>query len=151
MTCNRGSKVAVLHPPHWTRVWPLQIQFFCPTSSTYQKHFNLGQCLEIDDRRPLSIFGDVTLPCSHFTDRYIFYRHFIICILQTLHFVKLPHLLPLTLAIDNFGRLPYLKVIFLEINKLNIFWLCRPIICRPDELFPKLLRISYLFTRLDIW
>ena len=33
---------------------------FCPTSSTYQKHLKLGQCLEIDDRRSLSKFGDVT-------------------------------------------------------------------------------------------
>ena len=47
---------------------------FCPTSSTYQKHLKLGQCLEIDDRRPLSKFGDVTLSSSHFTDRSVFYR-----------------------------------------------------------------------------
>ena len=33
---------------------------FCPTSSTNQKHLKLGQCLEIDDRRSLSTFGDVT-------------------------------------------------------------------------------------------
>ena len=33
---------------------------FCPTSSTNQKHLKLGQCLEIDDRRSLSKFGDVT-------------------------------------------------------------------------------------------
>ena len=33
---------------------------FCPTSSTDQKHLKLGQCLEIDDRRSLSKFGDVT-------------------------------------------------------------------------------------------
>ena len=31
-----------------------------PTSSTYQKHLKLGQCLEIDDRRSLSKFGDIT-------------------------------------------------------------------------------------------
>ena len=33
---------------------------FCPTSSTYQKPLKLGQCLEIDNRRSLSKFGDVT-------------------------------------------------------------------------------------------
>ena len=33
---------------------------FCPTSSTNQKHLKLGQCLEIDDRRSLGKFGDVT-------------------------------------------------------------------------------------------
>ena len=33
---------------------------FCPTTSTDQKHLKLGQCLEIDDRRSLSKFGDVT-------------------------------------------------------------------------------------------
>ena len=33
---------------------------FCPTSSTDQKHLKLGMCLEIDDRRSLSKFGDVT-------------------------------------------------------------------------------------------
>ena len=33
---------------------------FCPTSSTDQKHLKLGHCLEIDDRRSLSKFGDVT-------------------------------------------------------------------------------------------
>ena len=32
---------------------------FCPTSSTNQKHLKLSQCLEIDERRPLSKFGDV--------------------------------------------------------------------------------------------
>ena len=38
---------------------PYKSRFF-PTSSTNQKHFKLGQFLEIDDRRPLSKFGDVT-------------------------------------------------------------------------------------------
>ena len=33
---------------------------FCPTSSAYQKHLKLIQCLEIDERRSLSTFGDVT-------------------------------------------------------------------------------------------
>ena len=33
---------------------------FYPTSSTDQKHLKLGQCLEIDDRRSLSKFGDLT-------------------------------------------------------------------------------------------
>ena len=75
MTCNRGSKVAVLHPfpPFEQGSGPYKCRF-CPTSSTYQKHLKLGQCLEIDDRRPLSKFGDVTLPSSHFTERSVFYR-----------------------------------------------------------------------------
>ena len=55
------------------RVWPLQIPFF-PTSSTYQKHLKLSQCLEIDDRRSLSKFGDGALGSSHFTDHSVFYR-----------------------------------------------------------------------------
>ena len=76
MTCNRGSKVAVLHPPlpPLNEGLALTNPVFCPTSSTYQKHLKLGQCLEIDNRRPLSKFGDVTLPSSHFTDRSVFYR-----------------------------------------------------------------------------
>ena len=47
---------------------------FSPNSSTHQKHLKFGQCLEIDDRRPLNKFGDVKLPSSHLTDRSIFYR-----------------------------------------------------------------------------
>ena len=47
---------------------------FCPTSSTYQKHFKLGQCLEIDDKRSLAGFDDVTLARSLFTDCSAFYR-----------------------------------------------------------------------------
>ena len=33
---------------------------FSPTTSTYQKHLKLGQCLEIGDRRSFSKFGDGT-------------------------------------------------------------------------------------------
>ena len=33
---------------------------FSPTTSTYQKHLKLGQCLEIGDRRSFSKFGDNT-------------------------------------------------------------------------------------------
>ena len=64
MTCNKGSKVAV--PPHPQPHPPLNEDLslinpvFCPTSATYQKHLKLGQCLEIDDRRSLSKFGDIT-------------------------------------------------------------------------------------------
>ena len=59
MTCNRGSKVAVLHPP-LNEGLALIDSAFCPASSTYQTHLNLGQCLEIDDRRSHSIFHDLT-------------------------------------------------------------------------------------------
>ena len=59
-TCNRGSKVAVQHPPPLNEGLALINPVFCPTSSTNQKHLKLGQCLEIDDRRSLSKFGDVT-------------------------------------------------------------------------------------------
>ena len=55
---------------------------FCPTSSTYQKHLKLGQCLELDKRRSLSKFGDVTLASSHFKDRSLSYRpafHRLVC------------------------------------------------------------------------
>ena len=72
-TCNRGSKVAVQPPPpplNEALINPV----FCPTSSTNQKHLKLSQCLEIDDRRSLSKFGDVTWPSLHFTDRSVFYR-----------------------------------------------------------------------------
>ena len=58
-TCNRGSKVAVQHPP-LNEGMALVNPVFCPTSFTNQKHLKLGQCLEIDDRRSLSKFGDVT-------------------------------------------------------------------------------------------
>ena len=47
------------HPP-LNEGLALMNPVFCPTSSTYQKHLKLGQCLEIDDRRSLSKFGDVT-------------------------------------------------------------------------------------------
>ena len=73
-TCNRGSKVAVQHPPPLNEGLALINPVFCPTSSTNQKHLKLGQCLEIDDRRSLSKFGDVTWPSLHFTDRSVFYR-----------------------------------------------------------------------------
>ena len=75
---NRNSQPVTEGPqsrcytPHRTRVLPLWNTI--SISFTYQKHLKLGQCLEIDDRRPLSKFGDVTLPSSHFTDRSVFYR-----------------------------------------------------------------------------
>ena len=73
-TCNRGSKVAVQHPPSLNEGLALINPVFCPTSSTNQKHLKLGQCLEIDDRRSLSKYGDVTWPNSHFTTQFAFYR-----------------------------------------------------------------------------
>ena len=60
MTCNRGFKVAVRHPPPLNEALVLINPIFCPTSSTDKKHLKLGQCLEIDDRRSLLKFGDVT-------------------------------------------------------------------------------------------
>ena len=60
-TCKRGSKVAVQHPHHPLKEGLALINpIFCPTTSTYQKHLKLSQCLEKDDRRLLSKFGDVT-------------------------------------------------------------------------------------------
>jgi len=63
MTCNRAFKVAVLQPsphPPLNEGLALTNPVFRPIKSTYQKHLKLGQCLEIDNRRSLSIFGDVT-------------------------------------------------------------------------------------------
>ena len=75
ITCNRGSKVAVLQPTlHWSWGWTLYLAVFSPTSSTYQKHLKHGQCLEIGDRRSLSKFGDVIWPTSNFADRSVFNR-----------------------------------------------------------------------------
>ena len=48
------------HPPPLNVGLALINHVFPPTSFTYQKHLKLGQCLEIDDRRSLSKFGDVT-------------------------------------------------------------------------------------------
>ena len=77
MTCNKvtkGPKLRCNPPPPLNEGLALINPVFCPTSSTYQKHLKLGQCLEIDDRRSLSKFGDVTWPSLHFTDRSVFYR-----------------------------------------------------------------------------
>ena len=52
--------VAVLPPPPIERGSGPFKSHFCPPSSTNQRHLKLGQCLEIDDRRSLSKFGDVT-------------------------------------------------------------------------------------------
>ena len=59
MTCNRESKVAVLHPTE-RGSGPYKSRFLFLFSSTYHKYWKLGQYLEIDDRRSLSKFGDVT-------------------------------------------------------------------------------------------
>ena len=62
------------HHPQLNEGLTIANTVFCPTSSPYQKHLKLGQCLEIDDRRSLSKFGDVTWPSLHFTDRSVFCR-----------------------------------------------------------------------------
>ena len=49
LRCNKLNECLALINP-----------IFCPTSYANQKHLKLGQCLEIDDRRSLSKFGDVT-------------------------------------------------------------------------------------------
>ena len=59
MTCNRGFKVAVLHLTE-RGSGPYKSRFLFLFSSTYHKYWKLGQYLEIDDRRSLSKFGDVT-------------------------------------------------------------------------------------------
>ena len=67
-TCNIWPKVAALNPPppYLARVWPLECAVFRPSSSTYQKRLKLSQCLEIEKRRSLSKFGDITWLNSHF-------------------------------------------------------------------------------------
>ena len=57
---TEGPKLRCNTPPPIERGSGPYKSRFCPTSSTYQKHLKLGQCLEIDDRRSLSKFGDVT-------------------------------------------------------------------------------------------
>ena len=48
MSCNIGSKVAVPQPPSPLSEGLALNSIFCPTSSRYQKHLKVGQCLEID-------------------------------------------------------------------------------------------------------
>ena len=50
---TEGPKLWCYSPP------PPPLTVFSPTSFTYQKHLKIDQCLEIDDRIPLSKFGDV--------------------------------------------------------------------------------------------
>ena len=57
---TEGPKLRCNTPPPLNEGLALINPVFCPTSSTDQKHLKLGQCLEIDDRRSLSKFGDVT-------------------------------------------------------------------------------------------
>ena len=57
---TEGPKLRCNTPPPLNEGLALINPVFCPTSSTNQKHLKLGQCLEIDDRRSLSKFGDVT-------------------------------------------------------------------------------------------
>ena len=56
---TEGPKLRCNTPPLYEGL-ALINPVFCPTSSTYQKHLKLGQCLEIDDRTSLSKFDDVT-------------------------------------------------------------------------------------------
>ena len=71
---SQGVQSCGVTPPPLNEGLALKNPVFCPTSSTDQKHLKLGQCLEIDDRRSLSKFGDVTWPSLHFTDRSVSYR-----------------------------------------------------------------------------
>ena len=52
--------------------------------------------------------------------------------------------------VQNFVKLPYLELTFLETSYLSVFELCRPIIYRPDDLF-YFLQILYLPMELDVW
>ena len=86
MTCTRGSKIAVPPPPLNQGLALIKYRFCLSSSakgiiyqyysygSAYQKHLKLSQCLEIDDRKSLTKFGDVTLPRSHFANYSVFYR-----------------------------------------------------------------------------
>ena len=59
-TCNRGSNLRCCIPSPLNEGLALIKCCFCSISFTYQMHLKLDQCLEIDDRRSLSKFGDVT-------------------------------------------------------------------------------------------
>ena len=53
--------------------------------------------------------------------------------------------------VQNFVKLPYLDVAFLETSYLSVLGLCRPIIYRPDDLFQIFLQILQLLMEIDIW
>ena len=53
--------------------------------------------------------------------------------------------------VQNFVKLPYLEVTFLETSYLIVLGFCRPIIYRPDDLFQIFLRILHLPMEIDIW
>ena len=52
--------------------------------------------------------------------------------------------------VQNFVKLPYLEVVFLETSYFSILRLCRPIIYRPDKLFQTILQILHLPIELEI-
>ena len=66
---------AIPPPPQFNEDLALINPVYCPTSATYQKHLKLGKCLEIDNRRSLSKFGDIAClirilqTVLYFTDR----------------------------------------------------------------------------------
>ena len=66
---TEGLKLPYCPTPksHCTRVfWPIESAVLSPFRSIHQRHLKLGQCLDIDDRRSLIKFGDVTWPSLHF-------------------------------------------------------------------------------------
>ena len=95
-----------LPPPHWTGVFLNPV--FCLTSSTYQKHLKRGQCIEIDDSRSLSKFGDVMWPSLHFTYRSVFHRpafYRMVCKIVNLYNINLKFLGSISdVNIDNCAK-----------------------------------------------
>ena len=114
---------------------------FPSTSSTYQKHLKLGQCLEIDDRTPQSKFGDVTWLTLHFADRAVFYRpafYRLVCKIVNSWDTELRFLVSLSdVDIDNCAKVRRVTIPRCYISKSELFGrgLCRPIIHRPNEFF----------------
>ena len=53
--------------------------------------------------------------------------------------------------VQNFVKLPYLEVTFLETSYFGVLGLCRPMIYRPDDLFQFFLQILHLPMEIDIW
>ena len=53
--------------------------------------------------------------------------------------------------VQNFVKLPYLKITFLETSYLIVLGLCRPITYKPDDFFQMFLKILHLSIGIDIW
>ena len=102
-----SSKLRCNTPPPLNEGLALINPVLCSTSSTYQKHLKLGQCLEIDYRRSLSKFGDVTLPSLYFRDLSVFYRsafYRLVCKIVNLWDIDLKFLGSLSdVDIDNYA------------------------------------------------